>query len=52
MKFISTLSDDEIKKLSAHYFLRILDLKESGRENDEIICKLDVSKLIKFNIFL
>lgn len=52
MKFISTLSNDEIKKLSAHYFIKVVDLKESGRENDEIICKLDVSKLIKFNVFI
>jgi hypothetical protein len=51
MKFLSTLSNDEIKKLSAHYFIKVVDLKESGRENDEIISKLDVCKSIKLHYF-
>ncbi|XP_015372760.1 PREDICTED: nuclease SbcCD subunit C-like isoform X2 [Diuraphis noxia] len=40
-KCLSTLSIDELKKLLVHYFIKVVDLKESGRENDEIISKLD-----------
>jgi len=42
-KCLSTLNIDELKKLLVHYFIKVVDLKESGRENDEIISKLDVS---------
>lgn len=35
-----------MKHLLNHYFNKVIDLKESSRENDEIIFKLDVSKLI------
>jgi len=45
LKCLSTLNIDEIKKLLVHYFIKVVDLKESGRENDEIISKLDVSIL-------
>jgi len=44
-KCLSTLNIDELKKLLVHYFIKVVDLKESGRENDEIISKLDVSIL-------
>jgi len=44
-KCLSTLNVDELKKLLVHYFIKVVDLKESGRENDEIISKLDVSIL-------
>ncbi|CAH1731946.1 uncharacterized protein LOC114126616 isoform X1 [Aphis gossypii] len=40
-KCLSTLSKSELKKLLVHYFIKVVDLKESGRENDEIISKLD-----------
>ncbi|XP_022170360.1 uncharacterized protein LOC111033758 [Myzus persicae] len=40
-KCLSTLNVDELKKLLVHYFIKVVDLKESGRENDEIISKLD-----------
>ncbi|CAI6355173.1 unnamed protein product [Macrosiphum euphorbiae] len=40
-KCLSTLNIDELKKLLVHYFIKVVDLKESGRENDEIISKLD-----------
>ncbi|XP_015376557.1 PREDICTED: uncharacterized protein LOC107170866 [Diuraphis noxia] len=40
-KCLSTLNKDELKKLLVHYFIKVIDLKESGRENDEIISKLD-----------
>ncbi|CAH1731346.1 nuclease SbcCD subunit C-like isoform X1 [Aphis gossypii] len=40
-KCLSTLSKDEMKKLLVHYFIKVVDLKESGRENDELISKLD-----------
>ncbi|XP_025194250.1 autophagy-related protein 23-like [Melanaphis sacchari] len=40
-KCLSTLSTDELKKMLVHYFIKVVDLKESGRENDEIISKLD-----------
>ncbi|XP_022182622.1 autophagy-related protein 23-like [Myzus persicae] len=40
-KCLSTLSIDELKKLLVHYFIKVVDLKETGRENDEIISKLD-----------
>ncbi|KAE9524146.1 hypothetical protein AGLY_015511 [Aphis glycines] len=40
-KCLSTLSKNELKKLLVHYFIKVVDLKESGRENDEIISKLD-----------
>lgn len=33
-----------MKKLLVHYFIKVVDLKESGRENDELISKLDVSE--------
>jgi len=42
-KCISALNINELKKLLLHYFIKVVDLKESGRENDEIISKLDVS---------
>ncbi|VVC33108.1 Hypothetical protein CINCED_3A009059 [Cinara cedri] len=41
MKCLSNLSIDEVKKLLIHFFIKVVDLKESGRENDEIIAKLD-----------
>uniref|UniRef100_A0A2S2PKF9 Kinesin-like protein n=1 Tax=Schizaphis graminum TaxID=13262 RepID=A0A2S2PKF9_SCHGA len=40
-KCLSTLNIDELKKLLVHYFIKVVDLKESGRENDELISKLD-----------
>jgi hypothetical protein len=40
-----------MKKLLVHYFIKVVDLKESGRENDELISKLDVSKYISFNAY-
>lgn len=46
MKCLSNLSIDEVKKLLIHFFIKVVDLKESGRENDEIIAKLDVSQFI------
>jgi len=42
-KCLSTLNINELKKLLVHYFIKVVDLKESGRENDELISKLDVS---------
>jgi len=50
-KCLSTLSIDELKKLLVHYFIKVVDLKESGRENDEIISKLDVSLCINSYYF-
>lgn len=38
-----------MKKLLVHYFIKVVDLKESGRENDELISKLDVSEFISLN---
>ncbi|XP_060856715.1 uncharacterized protein LOC132934432 [Metopolophium dirhodum] len=50
-KCLSTLNIDELKKLLVHYFIKVVDLKESGRENDEIISKLDAtSDRLKQNI--
>lgn len=34
-----------------HYFNRVVDLKESGKENDDIIAKLDVSNFFFFAFF-
>lgn len=48
-KCLSILSKDEMKKLLVHYFIKVVDLKESGRENDELISKLDVSEFISLN---
>ncbi|XP_025207227.1 uncharacterized protein LOC112603041 [Melanaphis sacchari] len=42
-KCLSTLNKDELKKLLVHYFIKVVDLKESGRQNDELISKLDES---------
>jgi len=44
LKLLSILNIEEIQKLLVHYFNRVVDLKESGKENDDIIAKLDVSK--------
>ncbi|XP_050529960.1 kinesin-like protein costa [Daktulosphaira vitifoliae] len=41
LKSLNNLTLVEIKKLLIHYFNKVIDLKESGRENDEIISKLD-----------
>ncbi|XP_050426423.1 kinesin-like protein costa [Adelges cooleyi] len=41
LKCLNNLNTTEIKKLLLHYFNKVVDLKESGRENDEIISKLD-----------
>lgn len=46
LKCLSTLNVNEIKKLLIHYFNKVVDLKESGRESDELIAKLDVSIFI------
>lgn len=50
-KCLSTLSVDEVKKLLVHYFIKVVDLKETGRENDDLIAKLDVSKFIN-NLYI
>lgn len=46
MRCLSTLTEEEIKKLLVHYFVKNVDLKESGRETDDLIAELDVSKFI------
>jgi len=46
---LSTLNIEEIKKLLVHYFVKNVDLKESGQETDDIIAELDVSKLINIS---
>lgn len=33
-----------MEQLLIHYFIKVVDLKECGRENDDIIATLDVSK--------
>jgi len=45
LKLLSILNIEEIQKLLVHYFNRVVDLKESEKENDDIIAKLDVSNL-------
>lgn len=46
LKCILTLSKTDIQKLLIHYFVRVVDMKLSERENDELISKLDVSNFI------
>lgn len=51
-KCLSTLGIDEVKKLLVHYFIKVVDLKESSLESDDLIAKLDVRSFInKFIIF-
>lgn len=43
LKCLSTINREEMKGLTLHYFVKVVDLKESGKESDELISKLDVS---------
>lgn len=46
LKCLLTLSKNDIQQLLIHYFVKVVDIKESERENDELIAKLDVNIFI------
>lgn len=51
VKCLSTLKKDELKKILVRYYIKVVDLKETGRENDDLISKLDVSQFINRFIY-